>query len=219
VRRLAKRIGVHVYGACGDRTCGKDRRLRNPYSVDRDPCFELVARDYKFYLSFENDICTDYITEKAYNALQLDTVPVVLSGARLADELPPGAVVDALARTPEQLAEHLFALLADPAAYQAHFDWRRRYRAASHQSVPSPCGLCKVMSNIEPCLYCRSRRCTLLSGNGRRPIQTWPTGSTSTPGAGEGRPYPSTARRAVQCSAVQCSAVQCSAVQCRLPYR
>ena len=33
VRQLAQHIGVHVYGKCGDRQCGQDRRLRNPYQV------------------------------------------------------------------------------------------------------------------------------------------------------------------------------------------
>ena len=161
VRRLAKKIGVileqdqgiifssfrqvHIYGACGTKTCGQDRRLRNPYTVDKDPCFDLVARDYKFYLSFENDICTDYITEKAFNALQLNTVPVLLSGAPLSTLVPPGSVVDALSRSPEQLADHLYSLLADKEAYQAHFSWRQHYTVQSHQSVPSPCDLCKVV--------------------------------------------------------------------------
>ena len=135
---------MHIYGACGTKSCGQDRRLRNPYTVDRDPCFDLVARDYKFYLSFENDICTDYITEKAFNALQLDTVPILLSGASLPSLLPPGSVIDALSRSPEQLADHLFSLLANKEAYQAHFKWRQHYSVQSHQSVPSPCDLCKV---------------------------------------------------------------------------
>ena len=135
---------VHIYGACGTKSCGQDRRLRNPYTVDRDPCFDLVARDYKFYLSFENDVCTDYITEKAFNALQLDTVPILLSGASLQTLLPPGSVIDALSKTPEQLADHLFSLLANKEAYQAHFSWRQHYSVQGHQSVPSPCDLCKV---------------------------------------------------------------------------
>lgn len=149
VRRLAKRIGVHIYGGCGTKTCGQDRRLRNPYTVERDPCFDLVAREYKFYLSFENDICTDYITEKAFNALQLDTVPVLLSGASLSTLLPPGSVIDALSRSPEQLADHLYSLLADEQAYQAHFTWRKHFSVQSHQSVPSPCDLCQALHSTE----------------------------------------------------------------------
>ena len=73
---------------------------------------------------------------------RLATVPVLLSGA--VDRLPPGSVVDALALPPELLATHLYQLLADQAAYQAHFAWRAHYSVTSHQSVPSPCNLCQV---------------------------------------------------------------------------
>ena len=34
----------------------------------------------RFYLSLENALCGDYITEKAFLALQLNTVPVVMGG-------------------------------------------------------------------------------------------------------------------------------------------
>ena len=74
---------IVILGKCGTHQCGKDRRIRNPYDLDNDPCFELVSKEYKFYLSLENDICKDYITEKAYNALNLNTVPVIMSGANL----------------------------------------------------------------------------------------------------------------------------------------
>ena len=69
-------------------------------------------------------------------------MPVLLSGA--SGRLPPWSVVDALALTPELLATRLYQLLADQAAYQGHFAWRAQYSVTSHQSVPSPCGLCQV---------------------------------------------------------------------------
>ena len=80
MRKLSQHIGVHIYGKCGKMLCGQDRRLRNPYEVDHDPCFDLVNKEYKFHLSLENDICKDYITEKAFNALKLNTIPIILSG-------------------------------------------------------------------------------------------------------------------------------------------
>ena len=149
VRKLSKLIGVHVYGKCGTRSCGKDRRLRNPYEVERDPCFDVVNEKYAFYLSLENDICKDYITEKAYNALSLNTIPIVLSGADLSKELPPGSVIDAIKYSPEELAEHLYFLLGDREAYLAHFRWRQEYRVVSEESVPSPCQLCTALHSEE----------------------------------------------------------------------
>ena len=32
-------------------------------------CMEMVEKNYKFYLSFENSFCTDYITEKFWKIL------------------------------------------------------------------------------------------------------------------------------------------------------
>ena len=75
--------------------CGHDRRLRNPYQVDTDPCFDLVNREYRFYLALENDICHDYITEKAFNALKLNTIPIVLGGVNYTSLLPPKSFINA----------------------------------------------------------------------------------------------------------------------------
>ena len=145
VRRLAQHIGVHIYGKCGNIKCGQDRRLRNPYQVDTDPCFDLVNKEYKFYLSLENDICNDYITEKAFNALKLDTIPILLTGADIKSTLPPNSAIDGLKFAPEELADYLYLLLQRPEMFLSYFSWRSQYRVTSHQSVPSPCSLCQAL--------------------------------------------------------------------------
>ncbi len=45
----------------------------------------MVEEGYKFYLSFENSVCSDYVTEKFWKILNLDVIPVVLSGANFAE--------------------------------------------------------------------------------------------------------------------------------------
>lgn len=61
VRELQKYMTVDVYGACGHNQCDRSSELE---------CFEMLKKDYKFYLAFENSNCRDYITEKFFrNAL------------------------------------------------------------------------------------------------------------------------------------------------------
>ena len=50
---------------------------------------------FRFYISFENAICKDYITEKTYNALKLNTIPIVLGGVNYTHLLPPGSFINA----------------------------------------------------------------------------------------------------------------------------
>jgi hypothetical protein len=54
-RELQKYIPVDIYGKCGTMKC--------PRSTENQ-CLEMLDRDYKFYLAFENANCKGYITEK-----------------------------------------------------------------------------------------------------------------------------------------------------------
>ena len=56
-QELSRYIPVDIYGHCGSLTCGRHEHER---------CFSLLDKDYKFYLSFENSNCRDYITEKFF---------------------------------------------------------------------------------------------------------------------------------------------------------
>lgn len=56
-QELNRYIDVDTYGRCGTKSCPRQ-------SGDR--CLDILAKDYKFYLAFENSNCRDYITEKFY---------------------------------------------------------------------------------------------------------------------------------------------------------
>ena len=58
---LSHHMDVDIYGKCGKFKC--ERR-------SEQDCYEMMERNYRFYLSFENSICMDYTTEKFFNVLK-----------------------------------------------------------------------------------------------------------------------------------------------------
>jgi glycoprotein 3-alpha-L-fucosyltransferase len=63
IKELQKYVEVDVYGKCGNFSCPKSR--------ENTVCMTMIEEQYKFYLSFENSNCEDYITEKLFvNALR-----------------------------------------------------------------------------------------------------------------------------------------------------
>ena len=120
VDELSNFIDVDVYGNCGEqKLC--------------DNCWENLQH-YKFYLSFENSICVDYVTEKFYkNALQFGMIPVVLGGANYSDPFvaPPGSYVNARDFVSvQELAEFLAKVGSDPRLYNQYFHWHSHYEIA-----------------------------------------------------------------------------------------
>ena len=54
----ARYVSVDVYGVCGSKRCPR---------AESDRCRLILNNDYKFYLSFENSICDQYITDKFFD--------------------------------------------------------------------------------------------------------------------------------------------------------
>ena len=79
---------VDIYGKCGAHHCSRKNERE---------CYRNMERHYKFYLSFENSICDDYVTEKFFNILSYNVIPVTFGGANLtALGAPPRTHVDAI---------------------------------------------------------------------------------------------------------------------------
>ena len=121
---------MDVYGACGT--------FKNCSRKDELACWDIVEKDYFFYLSFENSLCKDYITEKFFNAFKRKIVPVVLGGA-LGGQVdssdyvkglgtPHHSFIDARRHSsPKLLAKYLNELFASPQLYAEYFWWKGHY--------------------------------------------------------------------------------------------
>ncbi|GFO50580.1 glycoprotein 3-alpha-l-fucosyltransferase a [Plakobranchus ocellatus] len=107
---------VDIYGNCGKLRCPRSKA---------NQCFDLLDKDYKFYLSFENSNCRDYITEKFFvNGLKHNVIPIVMGAAPedYARAAPPHSFihVDDF-ESPKHLAEYLNTLDKNDALYNEYF--------------------------------------------------------------------------------------------------
>ena len=108
-------------GKCGKPFCSFDQL---------NDCYERIEIDYKFYLSFENSLCRDYITEKFFNLLDRNIVPIVYGAGNYEAIAPPHSYIDALKYTPLQLAEYLDILDKNDTLYNEYFWWKPYYKLA-----------------------------------------------------------------------------------------
>ena len=108
----------------------------------------MLERDYKFYLSFENRICEDYITEKLWSILKINVVPVVLGGADYKTFLPPHSYIDIRDfNSTEHLAQYLQMLDQNDGLYRQFFAWKQFYVIRHIDIVCQVCAFLNVANN------------------------------------------------------------------------
>ena len=137
VDQLRQHIDVDIYGQCGNS------------SVD----YAYLVNQYKFYLSFENSLCDDYVTESFFRALQNPLVPVVMGGANYSCLAPDHSYIDATQRTPKELAAYLHDLDSDDESYLRFFNWKANYTVetgAGAMARRAFCHLCAKLHSSNP---------------------------------------------------------------------
>lgn len=121
-RELVKHIKVDVF-----KTSSADFSRGENYFGTISSC--------KFYLSFENSIHRDYITETFNGPLAAGTVPIALGPPRSNyEDFVPGSSFIHVNDFPDAatLAGLLMRLDKDNEAYMRYFNWRRSYTARRH---------------------------------------------------------------------------------------
>ncbi|XP_029381931.1 alpha-(1,3)-fucosyltransferase 9-like isoform X2 [Echeneis naucrates] len=115
---LRQHVQIHVYGDA----------VGQPVS-DQD--YAHIVSSCKFYLSFENSVHRDYITEKLFSPMNLGSVPVVIGPPRqnYEDHVPADSFihVDDFSSAKE-LADRLSYLDGNTTEYRKLFTWRRRWK-------------------------------------------------------------------------------------------
>ena len=134
IQELQKYMEVDIYGGCG------------AHCLSGTSCFAFLQEKYKFYLSFENSICKDYVTEKLYrNALMHNMLPVVINGGDMSNPTvaPPGCCIKASDfKGAKELAEYIKKVASNSTLYNSHFKWHLKYAVQEEARVDVLCRAC-----------------------------------------------------------------------------
>ena len=116
----------------------------------RELIYKETLKSYKFYLSFENTKCEEYITEKFFTALSTEeSIPIALGGASIQDYInaaPPHSYIHVDEHTSvRSLAKKLEYLSENETAYKEYFWWTKYYRVTGvwDHYRSAQCDLCE----------------------------------------------------------------------------
>ncbi|XP_057368602.1 alpha-(1,3)-fucosyltransferase C-like [Daphnia carinata] len=151
VKELQKYVDVDVYGNCGNMPCPR---------TDEFHCRDLATRQYKFYMSLENTLSTDYVTEKFFNTLHHRVIPIVFGLHDNHEKIAPrhSFINAAKFENVKQLANYMMLLDKNDTLYNQYFWWKPHFKIlnrADHQNV-GYCHLCAALHNrtlIPPKVY------------------------------------------------------------------
>ena len=140
VLQLQRYVSVTVYGKCN---CYFEKR-RYCKHFNEDCNMELSK--YKFYLAFENSFCDDYVTEKYWERIQQDVVPVVM-GSNYDGLVVPGSYIDVNDfGSIRELADYLIYLDRNDDEYNKYFAYKRTFTVGSENLF---CRICEKLNSEE----------------------------------------------------------------------
>jgi alpha-1,3-fucosyltransferase len=131
-------IQVDIYGACGTLKCSRK---------SADFCFQTLLPKYDFYLSLENEVCPDYVTEKLCKIFKHNIVPVVLGGADYSQMAPPHSVINvADFKDVNDLSKYLRLIADNPEEYNRYFEWKKTHFIEQRIQPFFACDICSKLN-------------------------------------------------------------------------
>ncbi|CAF2860805.1 unnamed protein product [Rotaria sp. Silwood2] len=138
---LKKLYSINGFGLCVKNKCDKN-----------DNCEHKQSHLALFYLAFESQTCTDYITEKFWRALYYGMIPIVLGPSKqsyLDLGVPHTAFihVDDF-QTVDELANHLQQIANDYIIYRKYFQWLNQYEVFYDINDLEPIRMCELCMRL-----------------------------------------------------------------------
>ena len=128
-------LEIDVYGGCGQQ-------------LTADP-LEMINKSYKFYLGFENSLCSDYITEKFFKYFNLNTVVIVRGGADYRKLLPSDTYINtADFNSFKGLVKYLKHIGSNETLYTGYLKRKDKYGTDTGM-CQSFCALCRKLNNLD----------------------------------------------------------------------
>ncbi|KAL1919578.1 uncharacterized protein VTP21DRAFT_1509 [Calcarisporiella thermophila] len=135
MKALFELVEVHSYGKCfNNKKLPKDVVEKYDIPENYDTYFgdwPAIKRDvfsrYWFAFTPENSNCVDYVTEKIYDALQANLIPIYLGASNIREFVPENSVI--VVNDYEDmnaLAAHLRELMQDEKKLAKYFEWKTR---------------------------------------------------------------------------------------------
>ncbi len=174
VRKLSSLIPIDAVGKClnsnqmADREPLKLPRQCQDGKADKKGSKACLIASYHFYISFENSISFDYVTEKVYEPLMVGTIPIYLGAPNIEAYLPTthSAILMTDFESLSDLAYYLRCLLRTPHLYQHYLDWMKRPFFSGFNNFrewyPPMCQVCNAVRDW------KSNRTERMEGLGRR---------------------------------------------------
>ena len=148
MKELSKYIPLDIFGRCGQADPCK-------MSADKN-CSANLHKQYHFYLSFENSLCEDYISEKFWDRLSepVFMIPVAMGGLSVqeyTEQAPENSFIHLRNFTSvAQLGAHLKLLMENERLYNSYHEWRQHwdvYKRPIYTRFPS-CDLCRIANEM-----------------------------------------------------------------------
>ncbi|RHZ81175.1 hypothetical protein Glove_123g196 [Diversispora epigaea] len=156
VRNLMNLTTVHSFGKCLH-TQDVPKDILDKYGLDLNgnlghfgANMTEIKRDvlspYKFVLALENSNCEGYITEKVYDPMLIDAIPIYMGASDIDNFVPPHSIIKVSDyKTVEELVTYVKKVADDPALFASYFAWK------NDTSYKNFCKNCRASTQSTPC--------------------------------------------------------------------